>query len=176
MLSIAAIAALAYINYSIKKSIPISVADIEFTSDGSVKLEKVHYSGMREGRLSWELNAAAASFRKDEGLVHLEGVKLKLYSTGGKVHTLTSRDGDYNGDTGLIDVAGDVRIETNDGFTLKTESLSYRSSKNLISSDELVEIATSEMRVSGIGMEMEVESGRFKMFEGVRTYLTDAAN
>ena len=167
---------MAYINYSVKKKIPISVADVEFTPEGSVKLEEVHYSGMKEGRLSWELDAASASLGKDDELVHLEGIKLKFYSRGGQVHTLTSRDGHYNGDTGLIDFAGDVRIDSKDGFTLRTESLSYRSSKNLISSSERVDIAASGMRVSGIGMEMEVESGRLRMFEGVRTYLIDAAN
>ncbi len=77
---------------------------------------------------------------------------------------------------GLIEVAGDVRIDSKDGFTLRTESLSYKSSKKLISSAEKVDIAASGMRVSGIGMEMEVESGRLKMFKDVRTYLTDAAN
>jgi LPS export ABC transporter protein LptC len=146
------------------------------TSDGSVKLEEVHYSGSKDGRVSWELDAASASLRTGEELILLEGVKLKLFSKSGTVHTLTSRGGAYNGDTGLIDVTGDVRVETNDGFSLKTEFLKYRSDKNLISSDKLVEIAASGMRVSGTGMEMEVESGSFKMLKGVRTYLSDASN
>ena len=141
-----------------------------------MRLEELHYSGTKEGRLTWELDAETASLHADEGFVHLEGIKLKLHSSDGKVHTLESREGDYNRDTGLVEVYGDVRIDSKEGYTLRTESLSYESSTNLISSREKVEIAAPGMRVNGIGMEMEVESGSFKMLKGVRTYLTDVSN
>ncbi len=167
---------MAYINYSIKKELPITVAGIERTPEGAVRLEKLHYTGQRGGRLTWELDAGSAVYSKEDDLMHLEGVEVKFYSDDGAIiHTVRSNTGGYNGETGLIEVAGDVRVVTREGFTLRTERLRFISSSNEIKTDEDVEFAGTGMRVIGTGFEMEIESGSLKMLKDVRTYLTDAS-
>lgn len=166
---------MAYINYSIKNKLPVTVESIEKTPEGAVRFEKLHYSGQRDGRLTWELDAGSAVYSKDDDLMHLEGVLVKLYSDDGSIHTVRSDYGGYNGETGFIEVAGDVRVKTREGFTLRTERLAFVSSSNEIKTDGAVEFAGSGMRVTGTGFEMEIESGSFKVLKDVRTYLTDAS-
>ena len=48
-----------------------------------MRLEKLHYSGQKDGRLVWELDAGAAVYNKEEDLMHLEGVEVKFYSDRG---------------------------------------------------------------------------------------------
>ena len=173
--SIFLLAALAYINYSIKSQLPVTVESFERTPEGAVKLEKLHYSGQRDEKLAWELDAGSAVYSKDDDLMRLKGVEVKFYSTGGPNYILKSRSGAYNGDSGLIEVSGDVRVESKAGLKLSTERLKFLSASNEITTDEDVELAVSGMLVKGTGFEMEVESGSFKMLKDVRTYLTDAS-
>ncbi len=173
--SISLLAALAYINYSIKNKLPVTVESFEKTLEGAVKLEKLHYSGQRDGHLAWELDAASAVYSKDDDLMRLEGVLVKFFSNGTTSHTVRSNSGGYHGDSGLIEVSGDVRVETKEGLTLRTRRLRYISASNEIMTNEDVEIKASGMLVTGTGFEMEIESGSFKMLKDVRTYLTDAS-
>jgi LPS export ABC transporter protein LptC len=173
--SISLLVVLAYINYSIKKELPITVGKIAKTPEGAVRLEKLHYSGQRDGRLAWELDAESAVYSKEDDLMHLEGVEVKFYSKDGKSHALRSDSGLYDGDSGRIEIAGDVRVKSDEGFTLRTGRLEFISSSNEIRTDEDVEFAASGILVIGTGFEMEVESGSFKMLKDVRTYLTDAS-
>jgi LPS export ABC transporter protein LptC len=173
--SISLLAALAYINYSIKKQLPITAESFERIPEGAVRLEKLHYSGQRDGALSWELDAGSAVYSKEDDLMRLEGVEMKFYSDGGAVHTITSDSGGYDGKSGLIEVSGNVRVDTGEGYTLRTKRLEYIGSLNKINTSDAVELAGSGMHVTGTGFEMEIESGSFKMFKDVRTYLTDAS-
>jgi LPS export ABC transporter protein LptC len=173
--SISLLAALAYINYSIKSQLPITVESFEKTPEGAVKLEKLHYSGQRDGKLAWELDAGSAIYSKEDDLMRLKGVEVKFYSTGGTNYIIKSESGGYDGDSGLIEVFGDVRVDTKDGLKLRTERLKFLSASNEITTDEDVELAASGMLVTGTGFEMEIESGSFKMLKDVRTYLTDAS-
>lgn len=125
--------------------------------------------------MTWELDAGSATYSKEDDLMHLEGVEVKFYSEQGAIHTVRSDYGDYNGETGFIEVAGDVRVDTKEGYTLRTERLRFISSSNKIKTDEVVEFAGSGIRVVGTGFEMEIESGSLKMLKDVRTYLTDAS-
>ncbi|MBE9531683.1 MAG: LPS export ABC transporter periplasmic protein LptC [Proteobacteria bacterium] len=173
--SIALLGALAYINYSVKSKLPITVESFERTPEGAVKLEKLHYSGQRDGRVTWELDAESAVYNKEDDLMRLEGVLVKFFSNGTTSHTIKSKSGGYNGESGLIEVSGDVRVETKGGLTLRTRRLIYITSSNEIKTDEDVEIKATGMIVSGTGFEMKIESGSFKMLKDVRTYLTDAS-
>lgn len=168
-------AVLAYINYSIKKQLPFTVESFEKTPEGAVRLEKLHYSGQKDGRLIWELDALSAVYNKEDDSMHLDGVDVRFYSEGGTSHTIRSNSGMYDGDTGLIEVAGDVRVTTDGGITLRTKRLSFLSSSNKIKTSEDVEITATGMLVTGTGFEMDIEGGGFKMLKDVRTYLTDAS-
>ncbi len=166
---------MAYINYSIKGKLPVTVAGFEKTPEGAVRFEKLHYSAQKEGRLFWELDAGSATYNKADDLMKLEGVEVKFYTDDGAIHTVRSDYGGYKGETGFIEVSGDVRVDTKEGYTLRTERLRYISSSNEIKTDEDVEFTGTGIRVTGTGFEMEIESGSFKMLKDVRTYLTDAS-
>ena len=91
--SVGALAFFAYMSYKLKQEIPVSFESVEVTESGGVKINQVSYSGTREGRIAWELQAESATHFKAKDLTLLQDVRLTLYSKAGDTFHLKSDKG-----------------------------------------------------------------------------------
>ena len=166
VVSVTGLGLVAYLNHRIRSLIPVEFESIETTADGGIKIDKVHYSGTKEGRLEWELDAMSATHKAQEELTELDDVTLKYYREQGLEYTMKSDRGSYNGKTGRIDASGHVVVTSNDGYTLKAAKLSFLKASKRLKSSGRVKITSKAMRVSGTGLDMDVDAGLLEVVEG----------
>ena len=138
-------------------------------------LQDLHYTQNEDGKRSWTLDASKAEYLRDSSLVKLAAVKLKFYNAGdfGAVQ-LQADNGELFQDTNQVSIWGDVIITTDKGEQLFTERLHYDDSLRQITTAEAVKIVTSQVDLTGIGMEVSIDSGRFLLEKQVHAILYPA--
>lgn len=172
VLSVLALAVSVFVHYQTRNSFKVT-----FNEDKKleVRIEKVHYSGTKDGRVEWELVADSARRTRGEEITAFDKVTVTFYPKGKEPYTLKAREGLYDEGKGVIDVAGDVRVESKEGFVLEAKTLRYVIKKREITSDEEVRITFGTMDVEGRGFFSGLESGGFKILNNVRAVVKEPA-
>jgi LPS export ABC transporter protein LptC len=101
----------------------------------------------------------------------LEDVKVTFYAKEGRTFYLTGKQGKVHQDSKDVELTGDVVLTSNDGYQLKTQSVSYVHSEKIVSTPDPVEIDGEQIRLTGIGMRVDVETKTFKVLSQVKTQL-----
>lgn len=164
-LSIAGLAVLVFIHYRTK-----NIYKITLTEDRKfgVQIDRVHYSGTKDGRVEWVLDADSARRSRDEDLLALDGVKFTFYSRDGKKYLLTAREGNYRESTGEVVVNGNVVVDAaSNGYRLTAETLNYSLKTKTVTSDVRVRITSKDMAVDGVGFSGEIDKEKFRLLKDV---------
>jgi LPS export ABC transporter protein LptC len=172
VLSVLALAVSVFVHYQTRNSFKVT-----FNEDKKleVRIEKVRYSGTKDGRVEWELVADSAQRARGESITAFHKVTVTFYAKGGEPYTLTAREALYDEAKGIIDAVGDVKVESKEGFVLKAGTLRYDLKKRVITSDEEVDITSRMMNVKGRGFFSDIESGGFKILKNVRAVVKERA-
>lgn len=166
VLSIISLAVLVFIYYRTGKE---PKASFEQDERVEVKIEKIRYSGTKAGRVEWELEADSARRSKDEDLTILENVKVTFYAKDGASYVLTSKEGAFREAAGEIIASGDVVVESSgDGYTIRTNSLTYLVNDRKITTEERVEMTSRGVDLEGTGLVALVDEEKFRLLRRVR--------
>ncbi len=168
-LSIAGLIATVFVSFKLKRVYEFSVSDM----DGAT-LKKVRYSGTRDGRREWELEADSATRLEASDQLLLKNVRLVYYTKDGIRYTLKGREGTYGTGSGDITVRGDVTVVSDGDFTLETDYLMYSSRDRTVTTDRRFHLTSDRMDVTGVGFMMEIDTERLNVLKDVRTVLKDA--
>ncbi len=171
LFSLVVLLVLAYVNYRLRSSIKVG-----FSSERGVELriDNVHYSGTRDGRRAWDLEAERATRYEKEDRTILDRVRMVFFSGDDSSYVLIADRGEYMEGDGLVKVSGNVTVTSEEGYSLRTETLTYSTALKEIKTDDPVEIDSPFMNVKGVGLVIDVEEGRFSVLKDVRTVLRDA--
>ncbi len=140
-----------------------------------LKLDRVHYTETREGVKEWELEAASAVFFKEENTLVLDKVRATFYGKEKENYVLIGEKGKYNTQTKVIEVYDGVKIDSSDGYHLRTRSLKYQSEQRELHTSDPVEMRGPDLEVNGVGMIVELSRQRVKILGGVTTILSSLA-
>jgi LPS export ABC transporter protein LptC len=140
-----------------------------------LKLDRVHYTETREGVKEWELEATSAVFFKEENTVMLDNVRATFYGKDQENYILIGEKGKYNTQTKVIEVYDGVKIDSSDGYHLRTRSLKYQSEQRELHTSDPVEMEGPDLEVNGVGMIVELSTQRVKILGGVTTILSSLA-
>jgi len=132
-----------------------------------LKLDRVHYTETREGVKEWELEAASAVYFKEENAVVLDKVRATFYGKEQESYILVGAKGRFNTQTKVIEVFDGVKIDSSDGYHLRTRSLIYQSEQRELRTSEPVEMDGPDLEVNGVGMVVELNQQRVKILGGV---------
>jgi len=166
ILSIISLAVLVFIYYRAGKGPKPSFEQDERVQ---VKIEKIRYSGTKAGKVEWELEADSARRSKDEDLTTLENVKVTFYAKDGTSYVLTAREGRFREEAGEIIASGDVVIvSSGDGYTIRTESLTYLVNDRKITTEERVKMTSAGIDLEGTGLVALVDRESFRLLKKVR--------
>jgi len=122
----------------------------------------------KEGTLQWELEARIAQcFKKGKTL--LEDLQVTLYGQDGRVVTLRGDRGRFDEKTRNMEVEGGVVVTSSDGLCLRTDSLQYDHSRREITTQAPVTIDGKGVRISGVGLLMDLVSERISILKEVET-------
>jgi LPS export ABC transporter protein LptC len=143
----------------------------ESSASADLMLDRVHYIETREGVKEWELEAASARFYKDKNIALLENVKATYFGKNQESYVLVGKKGKFNTQTKNIEVFDDVRIDSSDGYHMRTQSLWYQTEKKELSTGDWVEVRGPQLRMEGIGLVVDLERQRVKILHQVITTL-----
>ncbi|RPI48821.1 MAG: LPS export ABC transporter periplasmic protein LptC [Chloroflexi bacterium] len=137
-----------------------------------LKLDRVHYLETREGVKEWELEAVSAVYFKDENSIVLEKVRAVFYGKGQEGYVLLGEKGKYNTQTKVIEVSDGVKIDSSQGYRLRTRSLTYQAEQRELRTSDPVEMKGPDLEVTGVGMVVDLNRQRVKILGGVTTVLS----
>ncbi len=140
-----------------------------------LKLDRVHYTETREGVKEWEMQAASAVYFKGENTVVLDKVQATFYGKEKESYVLVGEKGKYNTQTKVIEVYDGVKIDSSDGYHLRTRSLKYQAEQRELQTSDPVEMRGPDLEVNGVGMIVELNHQRVKILGGVTTTLSSLA-
>ena len=170
-LSIAGLVALIFLHRSPKNVLKVALKDNKI----EVKIDKFHYSGNKEGRVQWVLDADSARRTEGGDLIVLDKLKLVFYTKSGKPYTLTAKEGRYRESTDEIEVEKDVTVESDEGYRMETDSLKYSVNSRVLSTDARVVITSKGMDVTGVGLRSDVDKGRIILKKNIKAVFRRAA-
>ena len=142
------------------------------TEGADMRLKKIRFVEDKQGQKTWELEAESVHQYQEQNIMVLEDVKVTFYAKEGRIIHLTSKQGKVYQDSKNVDLSGDVVLTSSDGYQLKTHSASYRHSEKTVSTSDPVEIEGEQIRLTGRGMLVNVETKTFEILSQVKTQLT----
>ena len=141
------------------------------TGGADMRMEKIRFVEDKQGQKTWELEANSVQQYQDQNLMILEDVKVTFYSKEGQTFFLTGKKGKVDQSSRNVELVGEVVLTSSDGYRLKTHSISYRHSEKLVSTSDPVDIEGEQIRLTGIGMLVNMEAKTFKVLSQVKTQL-----
>jgi LPS export ABC transporter protein LptC len=143
------------------KNLPPRGVDMQL---GSVHYEQTNEDAFKE----WELNAQSAQYFKNENKIVLHRIALTFYSDDGKSYNLTAEQGELYTESMDIKVSGNVVVDTDEGYQVRTDSFKYNAQERKIVTDDKVTLISKEMVMTGKGMIVDLEEERLHILKDVR--------
>jgi len=143
------------------------VKEIPVAAD--LQLNRVKYTETRDGIKEWELEAASVRYFKEENTVWLEKVKATFFGKNEEVYTLVGEQGKFNTQTKAIEVYGGVKLDSNEGYRMRTQSLKYLAEKRELSTPDPVEMKGPQFNIEGTGLIVDLERQCLKVLHKVTT-------
>ncbi len=122
-----------------------------------MSLEKIRQTSLKNGIKEWDLEAESASLEDREKKMSLTKPSVKFFMKDGNMLFLTADKGILKTDTKSITVSGNVIVKTK-GYQLNTRRLVYKSKKNILSSNDPVELFNPSFTVNADAMVMNTET------------------
>ena len=141
------------------------------TEGADMRMEKIRFVEDKHGQKTWELEAKSVLQYQDQNMMVLEDVKVTFYAKEGRTFFLTGKQGKVHQDSKNMELVGEVMLTSDDGYRLKTHSVSYRNSEKVVSTPDPVEIEGDQIHLTGKGMLVQMEKKTFKILGQVKTQL-----
>jgi LPS export ABC transporter protein LptC len=140
--------------------------------DDGITLNDIHYTqDDPEKGMQWVLDAKKVQFSPDRTYFSFRTFHLKLFPEDRPSLELEGHRGDYNKATGLINLQGDLKGRSVDGYRIFAEHLLYNHEEGVLTTDEWVRITGPFFTVTGKGLYFHLEREYLKMSSGVTTTL-----
>lgn len=124
-----------------------------------------------KGKKSWDIAGKSADIFTDE--VKLKDVDGNLYGKEEDVN-LTAKTGNFNKKNGLVHLEKDVVITTSKGAKLTTDSMDWDRNKQLVATDDKVNIAKDNINISGTGARGEPSLKKVALNKDVKVDINQA--
>lgn len=129
-----------------------------------------------EGRKNWTLLASYAAMYNDRHLIDAQTVRIEFFdSKGARFSTLLADQGLVDQRTNNLEARGNVRITTESGIRMETDSLRWLNDRGKIVSDAFVRVTRRHDVVTGWGFESDPSLDHFRLSRHVQAEVRDAA-
>jgi len=127
-----------------------------------------------EGKKNWALRASYAAMYNDRNLVDARTVRIEFFDADGKkFSTLLADQGLVDQRTNNLEARGNVRIATETGVRMETDSLRWLNTPRKIVSDAFVRVTRQHDVVTGYGFESDPSLDHFHLKRAVRAEVRD---
>ncbi len=139
------------------------------TGGADQRLEKIHFVEEKHGQKIWELEAKSLSQYQDQNLLLLEEVTVIYYSKDGRTYLLNGNRGKVHQETKDMELVGNVKFTSAEGYQLTTHSISYQHSNRRVKTSDPIELEGEQIHLTGVGMVIDLEARTFKVLGQVKT-------
>ncbi|MBW2599126.1 MAG: LPS export ABC transporter periplasmic protein LptC [Deltaproteobacteria bacterium] len=137
-----------------------------------LQIKDFHYTEVGDPDLIWEINADTARYIKKKEVTLFEKIEVKLFSSSGKMYTITGKNGSLHTDTKNMDIYGNVVAVSDKGGRFKTDSLNYTHGDGMIHTKDTVEMTRPGVCVKGVGMKLSLRNKKITILSDVRAVIT----
>ncbi|MFQ6672622.1 MAG: LPS export ABC transporter periplasmic protein LptC [Candidatus Tectimicrobiota bacterium] len=126
-------------------------------SQADLAMQSIHLVENRGGRTEWELHAEASETFRDKKLTVLKDIRATFYPAEHPAVHVSAKAGRLRMDTRDMVIRGDVIIQSEAGYTLKTEKLRYDARTQQVRTDLPVELVQEGLVVQGVGLSANLD-------------------
>jgi len=127
-----------------------------------------------EGKKNWTLWASYAAMYNDRNLVDARSIRIEFFdSKGMRYSTLVADQGLVDQRTNNLEAVGKVRLVTETGVRMETDSLRWINNAQKIVSDAFVRVTRKQDVVTGYGFESDPNLDHFHLKREVRAEVRD---
>jgi len=127
-----------------------------------------------EGKKNWTLWASYAAMYNAKNLVDAKTISIEFFDSKGKRYSrLTADQGLVDQRTNNLEAIGHVRIVTETGVHMETDSLRWINNTQKIVSESFVKVTRKEDVVTGYGFESDPNLDHFHLKHEVRAEVRD---
>jgi LPS export ABC transporter protein LptC len=142
---------------------------VDAASQEGLKLQDIRYTQNNpEGDSKWTLDAERVAFSKDRQFMSFNNFTLKLETKDRPSINLKGERGEYDRNTGVINLWGDLKGRTNNGYEIFTDRMIYKNKEGYLTSDAPVKITGPFFSVEGFGFYFHIEKRSLR----IRTQVT----
>ncbi len=141
-------------------------------ADADLRLKNINYTQTRGTAKQWELEAEAASYFRERNLALFEKIKLTCFAEDGGRITLEGKEGEFNTDTQIVHLSGQILVTSEDGYQFRTDSLDFNALENEIFTLAAIELAGPQLEVRGQGLKLNLTDETFSV-KRVRSLIKD---
>ena len=141
----------------------IRLADIRYTQENP------------DQGIKWTLDAKEVFFSKDRKFMSFNNFLLNVESRDRPSIKLKGKTGDYDTQSGVINLRGDLQGDTENGYRIMTENMTYKNKEGYIRTDAPVKITGPFFSVEGQGLSFNLEKRILKINKNVTTALDKEA-
>jgi LPS export ABC transporter protein LptC len=159
-----------WVNLREKKASEKGEEPPKIATDGAdARLEKIQFVEDKYGRKTWELEAKSIQQYQGQNILLLEEVKVTFFTKEGRTFVISGNRGKVYQDSKNMELVGDVVLTSDDGYHLKTRSVSYHHLEKKVTTEDPVEIEGEQIRLVGKGMWVDMDAKIFKVLSQVKT-------
>lgn len=130
-----------------------------------------------EGKKNWTLWASYAAMYNAKNLVDAKTIQIEFFDSKGKRYsTLVANQGLVDQRTNNLEAVGNVRIVTETGVHMETDSLRWINNTQKIVSESFVKVTRNEDVVTGYGFESDPNLDHFHLKREVRAEVRDTGH
>ncbi len=118
-----------------------------------------------KGKKSWDISGKSADIFSE--VVKLKDIDGNLYDKAEKIN-LTAKKGDFNKTDGKVHLEEDVVITTSSGAKLTTDSMDWDRKKQVVSTDDKVNIDKDNISIVGTGAHGEPDLNKVALKKDIR--------
>lgn len=152
----------------------ISVGSVSVMgTDADLKMDRVHIVQNKQGLKNWEMWADTAKVYQKKDYTQLENIRLRFYPKNGKIMNVTADKGQMENESRNMHLQGNVLILSQDGLSLRTESLRFHPKEKRIHTEEKIVVEGKSFRLTGVGLHGRTDLGEYSLKEKVKAVLHD---
>lgn len=127
-----------------------------------------------QGVKEWMLKSDTASYFQDNKVVGFKKVNATFYAKEGRTFTVRGDRGTLNTESKDFELSGNVVGTSSDGYTFRTETLTYAADKNQARTNKKVYLESPQFKLEGTGMVLDVKEQKVFLVNNVTAKFTKA--
>lgn len=154
------------------------LSSIRSNHEADQAFKGMHLIETKAGLPIWELNSESASEFKGKGELVLQKIKTRFFGKSGIQFFVRGKDAQVDVESNDMVIDGDVLTKTSNNYEMQSDSVNYDSgTRQLLSESPIVILGPKDkkgnrLRLKGVGMQAQVESGQVEIVDEVKGEVT----